>query len=208
MAMEFTLPGAVTMVKEGEGLGVCEGDREVVTVTVSVGVLLAVGVGVVVLMGVRVKLGVRLGVGVALAGRPTPMSRILWYAVSATKTLPVRGSMVSVEGELIVEVAHGPSAPPTAPVNATVDTSMPGLIRRSVPPFSSMAYIHPVLFTATPSKPLKAAARPTPCLSMAVPSPATVLTRSVARLSTRRRLLPESLRNKCVAFLEGEYCLF
>ena len=46
--------------------------------------------------------------------------------------------MVSVEGELMVEVAHGPSAPPVAPVKATVDTLIAGLMRRSVPPFNSM----------------------------------------------------------------------
>ena len=44
MAMAFTLPGAVTMVKEGDGLGVGEGDREVVTVPESEELGLAVGV--------------------------------------------------------------------------------------------------------------------------------------------------------------------
>jgi hypothetical protein len=43
LAIEFTLPGAVTMVKEGEGLGVGEGDREVVTVAVGEALGLCVG---------------------------------------------------------------------------------------------------------------------------------------------------------------------
>ena len=108
----------------------------------------------------------------------------------------------------MVAPAQGPSMLLTAPVNAKVSVLyVPGCVRRSFPPFSSIIKSQPVALAATPSSPLKPADAPTPFASVQVPLPATVDTLLSSVFSTRSRQLCESERNSEVPTSVGEYML-
>jgi hypothetical protein len=118
--------------------------------------------------------------------------RSRWPSISATYRAAPAASTARPQGVLKVAKVPGPSAPPAAPVPATVDTTPPAS-NRILLLEESATYTAPVApTTATDAGRLKVALSAGPSAAPTAPVPANELTAPVATNTTRSALLPWS----------------